>query len=86
MNWAATSSAAWLTFSANGGTIEDEQGISLIELTANPAGLPVGSHKATITVTAGALTEKYTVEFKLTTPNNGVAITAPAANATFSAL
>ncbi|GEO03937.1 hypothetical protein AAE02nite_16010 [Adhaeribacter aerolatus] len=85
MNWAATSSATWLTFSANGGTIEDERGISLIELTANPAGLPIGTHKATITVTAGALTEKYTVELKLTAPNNGVTITAPTANAVFGA-
>ncbi|KAA5548767.1 Ig-like domain-containing protein [Adhaeribacter rhizoryzae] len=85
MNWAATSSAGWLTLSANGGTIENEREIALIELSANPAGLPVGLHRATISVTAGAITEKYTVEFDLTAPTNGVTITAPTANATFAA-
>ena len=85
MNWVATSSASWLTFSTGSGTIPDEGCVSLIALIANPAGLPVGTHTATITVTVADQIKKYTVLLKLSTPQNGVTITAPAANKIFSA-
>ncbi|KAA5548768.1 Ig-like domain-containing protein [Adhaeribacter rhizoryzae] len=84
MNWVATSNASWLTIGTSSGTIPDERCTSLVELVANPIGLTVGTHTATITVTVGDQIKKYTVSLKLTTPQNGVTITAPAANNVFS--
>ncbi|GEO03936.1 hypothetical protein AAE02nite_16000 [Adhaeribacter aerolatus] len=80
MNWIAGSSASWLTFSANSGSIPDERCTSQIGLVANPAGLAAGTHSATITITVGDQLKKYTVLLKLAAPQNGVNITAPTAD------
>ncbi|WP_460939068.1 glycosyl hydrolase family 28-related protein, partial [Spirosoma humi] len=84
MAWTASSNVSWLTLSATSGTIQDQNGSTTLDLSANPNVLPTGTYRATITVTAGDKTRAYTVIFNVTNNSSqippAVNLTSPSAN------
>ncbi|WP_460941227.1 glycosyl hydrolase family 28-related protein, partial [Spirosoma humi] len=66
MAWTASCNVPWLTLSATSGTIQDQNGSTTLELSANPSDFKTeGYFSATITVIAGNQTKTYTVVLKL---------------------
>jgi hypothetical protein len=63
LSWNASSGSGWLTASESNGSITDENGVSTISLTCNPANLSPGVYSGTVTVTGVNQVRNYTVTF-----------------------
>ena len=63
LSWTAASDSAWLTAANPSGSISNENGVSTIALTCNPAALAHGVYSGTVTVAGTSQARSYTVIF-----------------------
>ena len=86
LNWSATSTASWLTFSANSGTLAAGASSSL-RFIVDPSALTVGTYNATATISDPAATgspQNIPATLAISSTGASVSITSPAAGATVS--
>jgi hypothetical protein len=63
--WKAASDSKWLAAANPRGSISNENGVSTIKLTCNPAALARGVYSGTVTVKAAGQVRSYTVIFRV---------------------
>lgn len=63
LSWSVSSTTGWLAASQRTGSIPNENGVSTIDLTCNPASLAQGTYTGTVTVTGPNQVRTYSVVF-----------------------
>jgi parallel beta-helix repeat protein len=86
LNWSATSTQPWLTFSRSSSSITGGASTS-VAFVANPTGLAIGAYNAAATISdpnASSSPQTVPVSFTISTTGIGTSITSPASGSTVS--